>query len=423
MMNTGLAAPVDGPLPESERRPELDALRGLAIAGVLVVNSFAFAYPIFSSSPQAADVRFSGPADRIVQMAVALLLEGKFYTLLCILFGAGLMLQHRRAEARRIPFGWFCIRRLLLLFVIGMAHGILFFAGDILSFYALVALAALLFRQLSGRRLLITALSVFLLGLILAGTAGRSSVRPDWLQLNAGRGSLPGHMSAVVSLLGTTPGQLARTMAAEQDIYQSGTWLEITRLRTLSCVVVGLPSKVVYLGLYFLGLFLMGMYVAESHMLLRLEVLRRAAVPAILAGLLLEVAGVRSRPVTLIATVILAAGYAGSLVLYCSKRPQAFSVRALSALGRPALTNYLLQSVIYGALFYAPGYGLHARLSSTQVLAITPIVLVAQIAFSMIWLGRFRLGPIEWAWRCVAYSTLLPLLRHRAGAPPAAVGL
>lgn len=405
------AEELTGPVGEGERRTVLDALRGLAIVGVLVANVFTFAYPMVSSSPQIAALRGAGAADRVVQVAVGILVEGKFYAMLSMLFGMGLMLQSRRVAERGGRFARLYARRLLILFAIGIAHGILLYSADILSFYALIALAATAFRGLSGRRLLGAAIAIFLIGLLVAGFGVDSAWPPDWERLASGEGTLPAPVGWALRQLATDSADFCRFMADEQRIFQEGTWSEITKHRAYAYLLLFLPAKLTFLGLFVLGLFLFGMYLVDSRVLDRLDSLRRFVWPAILVGVLLEITGVVSRTVAIAGSVLLAAGYAAALARFCRRHPDALAVRALAALGRLALTNYLLQSVVYGLLFYATGFGLHARLTALELLLITLPLFLLQVTFSLLWLRRFQFGPLEWLWRSLTYGTRIPLLR------------
>ncbi len=396
------------PVAEDQRRAELDALRGLAIAGVIVANAFDFAYPMLSEFP-----RGGGPPGRAVEIAVGLLVEGKFYTLLSVLFGIGLLLQSNRAAGRGSAFTAFYLRRLLVLFLIGVAHGVLLYAGDILSYYAIIALVALPFRQLGQRMLRAAAIVTLTLGLLVAGVVDNSAGRPDWERLARGEGSLPKAAAVVLPVLCVEREEFCRFMGAEAEIYRSGSWFEITRHRSIASLLIALPAKLTRLGLYTLGLFLLGMYVAASDFLGRLDALRRLMWPAIQVGLLLEAAGVAWRMATVAGVALLAAGYAAALVLQFSRQPEGFTGRWLIPLGRLALSNYLLQSVLYGFVFYSTGLGRHGRLTPGTVLLIALLVLAGQLQCSVLWRRRFRFGPAEWAWRRLAYRVPLPLSRAR----------
>ena len=110
-------------------------------------------------------------------------------------------------------------------------------------------------------------------------------------------------------------------------------------------------------------------------------------------------------------------GYVG-LVVTLLHSPGAFSrIRVLAPLGRMALTNYLLQSVVCAVFFYGFGLG-HWGMGRAQQVVFVAVVYTAQIAFSHWWLARFRYGPMEWLWRGFTYRQVPPL--RIANAPAAA---
>lgn len=78
-------------------------------------------------------------------------------------------------------------------------------------------------------------------------------------------------------------------------------------------------------------------------------------------------------------------------------------IGALARVGRMALTNYLLHSVIFTGIFHWWGLGLFGELSRPQRLALVPVVYVVLCVTSWVWLKRFRMGPMEWVWRSLTY--------------------
>jgi len=117
------------------------------MVGVLAANTVTFAYPMWDANSAMAAVRDASLADRVAMALLGLFVQGKFYVLLSVLFGAGLVLQGRRVEAGGQPATVILVRRCLTLLVIGLLHGILLYSADILAFYALVALTAMGFRR------------------------------------------------------------------------------------------------------------------------------------------------------------------------------------------------------------------------------------------------------------------------------------
>jgi uncharacterized protein len=82
-----------------------------------------------------------------------------------------------------------------------------------------------------------------------------------------------------------------------------------------------------------------------------------------------------------------------------------------------ALTNYLLQSVLCGLIFYGYGFGLFGRLNRTQALLVVAGVWLFELVLSPIWLRFFTMGPVEWLWRGLAAGKFKPLLRRCEGTP------
>ena len=79
------------------------------------------------------------------------------------------------------------------------------------------------------------------------------------------------------------------------------------------------------------------------------------------------------------------------------------------AVGRMALTNYLMQSVICTTLFYGWGFGLFATLNRTALAGVVLAIWVFQLLISPIWLRFYRFGPAEWLWRSLTYWRWQPM--------------
>jgi uncharacterized protein len=147
------------PVGTEDRIILLDALRALAILGILLVNMRYFALPFAAAF---LGDRGASPLDQLASDALHLFADGKFYPMFSLLFGLGLFLQMTRAEGRGLAFRGRWTRRLLVLLAFGLAHGCLMWAGDILFAYALLGVPLLLFRRRSNRTLVAWALSLIL---------------------------------------------------------------------------------------------------------------------------------------------------------------------------------------------------------------------------------------------------------------------
>jgi uncharacterized membrane protein YeiB len=107
-------------------------------------------------------------------------------------------------------------------------------------------------------------------------------------------------------------------------------------------------------------------------------------------------------------------GYVGLVVTMLHSRGAWSRIRVLAPLGRMALTNYLMQSLICIIFFYGFGLG-HWGMPRAQQVLFVALVYAAQIVFSHWWLARFRYGPMEWLWRGFTYRQVPPL--RLAGTP------
>ena len=107
---------------------------------------------------------------------------------------------------------------------------------------------------------------------------------------------------------------------------------------------------------------------------------------------------------TNLAPMVLATGYA-ALVLALVGHP--LSARMLSTfapVGRMAFSNYILQSLVFGFIFFGYGLGYFGKLGAAQALLIGVAVYAGQTVLSTWWLARMRYGPLEWLWRTLMYG-------------------
>jgi len=155
------------PAPPQPRIPALDALRGLAVIGIVGMNVHAFALP---GPAYYNPVAFGGTmaADRWVWLVSFVFIEDKFRTLFAMLFGAGclILLEKGGANPWRAHYA-----RMAVLFAIGLVHATLLASNDVLRVYAMAGLAVPLLAGLSARALVATALGLLTVHLALGLTA------------------------------------------------------------------------------------------------------------------------------------------------------------------------------------------------------------------------------------------------------------
>lgn len=111
-----------------------------------------------------------------------------------------------------------------------------------------------------------------------------------------------------------------------------------------------------------------------------------------------------------LANLPLSLGYMAVLVLFVHSADR-LRLQWLAPVGRMALTNYLLQSVIGTLVFYGYGLGQWGRIDRVGQLGLVLGVFALQVLASRWWLARFHFGPMEWLWRAATYLRWPPLVR------------
>lgn len=389
-----------GPVSLSERILFIDILRGMALFGILAANMRAFFAPLDIYGNIA--VLFHGRADVIAQGFVNAFFQGKFITLFSFMFGLGFAIQMSRAEARGVRFMGFYPRRLVALAIFGLIHGIFIWAGDILLTYAFSGALLLFFRKRKQKTLLWWAGSLFAVPIVVQTVFLGIYLlfHPAWMTPK------PPDIKKIQTIV---------------DIYAHGSVRQIMAQNWVE-FKDALPTDL--FAIYILALFLLGMWVWRAGIVQRLNenraVLKRVCKWCLTIGIPLNIYVAlifalvpqdkvsywffSAGAVYLPATHILAAGYASGLALiFLSGRWRPFLTR-FAAVGRMALTNYLMESVICTLFFYHYTTGLYGRVGPALGIPITIVIFAAQVAFSNWWVSRYRFGPMEWLWRGLTYG-------------------
>lgn len=404
------------PTSGQQRIELLDALRGFALLGVLMVNLRSLS--LYGLLPRhARDALPTAPLDRILAAVNAALVDGAFITMFTLLFGVGFSMHMQRARNRPDGVALY-VRRLMILFAIGAVHAWLFWWGDILRYYALLGLLLIPMAQLPAKVLAWGGVIVVLLVPLVL-----QPVVPDLL-----------------------PSQVSSRESADAALvaFASRDWSEVlqgnlTRDLRMRIAVWVLPT-------YILGRLMIGAAIGRSGVLsapdAHLRFWRRSCgSAAIIAGSIIVFTLLRKHSGLIdgIAwwdgvwgkALLQMSGHAAPLALgwfYLSgcvllfQGPRWRRVLCwLSPVGRMALTNYLGQTLIAIGLFYGVGLGLGPRYGLAGATIAAAVIFLAQAAASRWWLSRFRFGPLEWLWRSLTYRQVQPMRRlagpAQAGSP------
>lgn len=385
------------------RLDEIDALRALALLGILCINIWFFANParLTGSIPVEID---SGP-DQIARFVFTFLFEAKAYVVFSFLFGISFVLAWARSYESGADDYKRATRRSVALIAIGIVHGLFLFTGDILLAYGILGFALLSLRNISNKAALITAgsiygaVSVFLLLSSMMAMAFDEYVPVDEIAESSDE--------AIEAYTGTI-----------------GQWFEFQ-----ASVYPGVGAGILFgQGTIVFSAFLVGLVVGRSRILERIasgEISSRRvlayAIPSMVVGMTISAFGavlnwgvpwagshkaefgenILGSTLHMIAGPFQAFGYvAVFMVVFRFLKPL---TKLLAPAGRMSLSNYLGQSVVLVIIFSGLGFGLAGRLDDATTALIALALWTVQILFSHLWLRTFKRGPIEAPFRAWTY--------------------
>lgn len=361
------------PVTQPELVVSIDTLRGVALGGVLLMNLLTMFRARLAGHLLGVDEPL-GRGGALLLSLVRPLIEFKAFTLFSLLFGVGVAIQTERAAGRRARTA-FLLRRFGALLIFGLVHLLFVWNGDILTLYAVCGLLLIPLLRLNASAL--AGLGLFLIG------------APYIVQFPV---PFPDH---------TTLLELA---AGALHAYRTAGWHELFAFRSHETGLLIVPLLLLSLPRT-LGLMLWGVVAWRCGLL---AVNQRVWRWALIAGASIGFTGLILRKEQ-IATIPLTLAYAAAILLWKPHAPW------LAAAGRMALTNYLIQSIVFGFAFYSYGLGWFARLGVAMTMVGGIVFYCVQLAWSRWWLGRFDFGPFEWLWRSISYLRWQPFMRENAG--------
>lgn len=409
------------------RIESLDAIRGVAVMGILAMNIVAFALPFPAYLNPAAGGQ-PGTADLWTWAFNFVFVDSKMRGLFSLLFGASTLLVIERATAGGRGAASAHYPRMAWLFLFGLVHYYLIWFGDILTLYAACGVLLFLFRRLSVRALLIWA--AFFLAIGMAWTVA------VWAMFHAAQqGSLPPE-----AMTGMAEGleQMNRDMGANSPGYAediarfTGSYASIVAYRTGAEMVAAPFIQILQSFGETMGIMLIGMALFKARMLTgewdaaryrRWALICFALSAPALAWLVryqiahdfdaIAIFG-SSLSFSMPFDIVMTVGWA-ALIMLLIKTAASDAVRArLAATGRMAFTNYLTTSIVMTTIFYGYGLGLFGSVGRTALYLFCFGMWAAMLLWSKPWLERFHYGPLEWLWRSLSRWKLQPMKRVSA---------
>ncbi len=433
------------PVAQEERISIIDSIRGFALLGILLMNIpfFSDAYQVYFN----LDLRneYSGP-NYYTWWAVNGLFEGTMRALFSILFGAGSLLLLKRLEKKKMEItpADFYYRRMIWLLVFGVFNAfLLLWPGDILYTYAICGLFLYPLRNLKPKHLFLLALLLMLIANLratlsmydskstrikgeraLALEKNKKTLTEDQQEdKKKWEGYLEKHKKEAVM----------KEVEKERAAYSKGYFSLMGHLKEIN---VKIQSVMFYDELFWdaLSFLILGMALFKLGILTGERSISFYWILLIVGyglGLTMSYFNLSSAlqvkfDYTRIADkvivniyqerrLLLALGHLSVLMLLYKYKILKFLLRWLANVGQMAFSNYLMQSIICGIIFYGYGFGLYGKLERYEQYFVVLGVWIFQIIFSQVWLKYFRYGPFEWVWRSLTYWKLQPFRKPTAG--------
>ena len=407
------------PTQKNNRIDYLDILRGLAIFFIFTANiPFFSGIWFFQNDSSIREINL--PTDEVFDFIMYTLVDGKFYSIFSLLFGIGCVIQHHNLTSKGKAFAPFFRKRMFWLLVMGLIHLFLFWPGDILTLYAVLGFLLIWFVNKSNKTLLITATILILFpvinwlfvhysGVFYAGYFYQKSAeiyQYFGMPVTEFNGNLEPDFSAFLLNTNLT------------DYFKMGLGNGFVRIARI--LDEGREFKV--FGVFLIGIWA-GRDILKGNLLDNSAFLKKVFIIGLVVGLPMnlirtylefytESSETRLYHIFTYAfgTVPLALGYAAGIALLCKK--EVSFLNWFKPIGKMALTNYLLQTIISITIFYGIGFNFVGKFGFTIVMAIAVTIFIAQIIFSKIWLKHFKYGPMEWLWRKLTYGVIIKLKKN-----------
>ena len=435
--NQNLAAPVS----QNERIIILDALRGMAILGILLMNipGFSLAVP---SGWDPSVLNEAGTINYKLWYFVEWFPEGTQRAIFSLLYGAGIILFMKRQEQKLDgvkPLEYF-IRRSLWLMVFGLINAwVLLWWGDILFDYACYGMIMVVFRNLPVKSLLIGAVVCFLLMVARDNrdlylekkviTRGEQVAAIDTTKVKL-TDKQKGQLEAMNEFKDkqTHAKKVERNEKSKQQV--TGSYEDLYEYRTNN--YLGALIRYLYMSIWDVLFFMfLGMAFLKTGILTGEASVKYYWIMAVLGlGLGLLLSYYRIKPMIqyqfnefeymknvkietyTISRALRSLGIFGAVMLLFKSGFFKWFFTLMRPVGQMAFTNYLTQSLICGIIFYGVGFGYYGSLQRYEVYLVVGAIWVLQIIWSHVWLRYFRFGPLEWCWRSLTYWKKQPMRKE-----------
>ncbi len=419
------------PVGASARIASLDILRGFALLGILLLNILGFGMAAIGYFHPFVGLGNNAELNYAVWGVVNLFFEGSMRGLFSMLFGAGVVMFTTGfgSHSGTGKSAWLHYKRTFFLLLIGIFDAyVLLWTGDILILYAIAGAVLYPLRNTRPKTLILLSAVILLCSSFIFATAGEL--------MTEGR-------DAAAIIEANPEGNHSEKLHSQADLwYESeGTFTynetaiqeELDLRRGSYSQVAKISAKKVNEHLMFftpvfmlwdaMGMMILGMAAYRLGFLSAQRSKKdyiQLAVVGFSIGLFVNgielYQAIESNYDVLVISgwfqgtyhigrVSMALGWLGLVMLVCQGELWPSLRSRLAAVGRTALSNYLLHSLLCLILFTGAGFGLIGTFERWELYVIVLIIWLFQLVVSPWWLKRYAFGPAEWLWRTMTYGS------------------
>ncbi|MCI0767929.1 DUF418 domain-containing protein [Bacillus sp. TL12] len=373
-----------------QRVEAIDAVRGFALFGILLVNMTLIQFGMFSGEqPTYVFGKIDEGANRFIEFFGT----HNFISLFSFLFGLSIILLQKSILAKEKRFFPVYIRRIIILLILGYIHGIFIWSGDILFAYGIVGIFLMMFINRKPKTLLIWAFILLAFTMFI---------------------SYPFESNANVE-------DFSSYIGKEQTVHKTGSYTDHIKFRLYEnpfedIGITGFSGGFLLTFLMIIlmaPLFLLGMYVGKKGWLFEIDkhvssLKKLWFISGIFSFSVKILALLTQQPILImlkdsVSPLGMALFYGSSIILLFHYKKALRLLEYVANMGKMSVSNYLAQTIIATTIFYAYGFGLYGKIGYFFGIVLTIGIYSFQLYASTYWLQRYRIGPVEYVWRLGTY--------------------
>jgi len=394
---------------KSERILLMDALRGFALLGILMVNWMIMSWPQLWTDMLHLE-KWTSNIDKAAIWLIHYLFEYKFFSLFSFLFGMGFAVQFMKAKDNGENFIPYYLRRQFLLLLIGIAHAWLLWPGDFLVLYALQGMLLIIFRKAREKTLLIWSvvflLIPFLMSLAFYAFASSGEEAITMLRNDFEKVIRPDIINHIEQSYAMYPSDNAA------DVWK-------IRINDTGRFYESLP----FWWWNSFAMFLLGLYAGKKRFFQRLGELNPLIWKLWIVTAIFGFGGnvifvwayhlqnlfvpneynVIYAFMQILSVPSLTTFYVCSFALLSQNISGQKLLSIFAPMGRIALTNYVMQSLIISLILFGFGMGYYGKIAPSWGILCCLGIFSFQLLFSHWYVRYFSYGPLEWIWRKFTY--------------------